>query len=361
MHVSGEIIWKVVALKRAGLIKKLKLSKLKLSCSIGHSLSCLLYLDYVHPVQPHGLPSLPHHLLARVLSPPNPVVILRVKERCSGRTTLHPEPSKQWPQCPYPGVEYDDCQAHTGLHHIHRTELHLRAAIPNKAIEGLVLCGPQYATLHQLVSGEVLKYLLQEWGDPFADCGFVGWRSLSVGQGPAVLALGGWFSRAHVVVESRNLAVVGPHSIPSVQTVACPYPGVEYDDCQAHTGLHHIHRTELHLRAAIPNKAIEGLVLCGPQYATLHQLVSGEVLKYLLQEWGDPFADCGFVGWRSLSVGQGPAVLALGGWFSRAHVVLRVGVRGDGMEVYCHYSPLHSSHIIRVCGWPSQSSTGTAS
>ena len=144
--------------------KKLKLSKLKLFCSIGHPLSCLLYIDYVHPVQPHGLPSLPHHLLVRVLGPPNPAVILRVKERCSGRTTLHPEPSKQWPQCPHPRVECDDSQAHTGLHHIHRTELHLRAAIPNEAIERLVLvlCGPQFATLHQLVSEEVLKYLLQD-------------------------------------------------------------------------------------------------------------------------------------------------------------------------------------------------------
>ena len=54
------------------------------------------------------------------------------------------------------------------------------------------------------------------------------------------------------------------------------------------------------------------------------------------------------MGWRSLSVGQGPVVLAPGGWFSGAYVVLRVGIRGDGMEVYCHYSPLHSSRIIRV-------------
>ena len=100
MHVSGEILWKVVALKRAGLKKKLKLSKLKLSCSIGHPLSCLLYLDYVHPVQPHGL----RHFLTISWSAYSALQILpsSLESRNVAVVGPHSTPSRpnSGPQCP---------------------------------------------------------------------------------------------------------------------------------------------------------------------------------------------------------------------------------------------------------------------
>jgi len=110
-----------------------KKKKKKTVHSVPTRVSYILLLIQGHKVESHLLSSILHELFSIVLSHPHSSVINAIQVLLSWWHIKQPS------QCPLIRVEGDHCQVNSSLHNYWGTKLTLWTAIPNHAVERLIL------------------------------------------------------------------------------------------------------------------------------------------------------------------------------------------------------------------------------